>query len=187
MAKRKSISKSARFDIFQRDSFACQYCGGRPPDFVLVLDHLVPVAEGGDNSEMNLITSCEHCNQGKAAKILRIGGPSPDADLKRLKVEQESAEYRRYLQAADEKDHCEALLIERIQRLWGETFQIDSVPSEPVVRCWLRRYSPESIEDGIVQSVSSYHRGVIKESYFTGMIRYVSAVMRNINEGITNG
>lgn len=186
MAKRKFISKSARFDIFQRDSFACQYCGGRPPDFVLVLDHLVPVAEGGDNSEMNLITACEHCNQGKAAKILRIGGPSPDADLKRLKVEQEAAEFRRYLDAAAFRDEQESLLIARIQRVWSDTFEMESIPSDSVVRCWLKRYDPASIEEGIVQSLTAYHRGVVKESYFLGMIRYVSAVMRNINEGTFN-
>lgn len=27
MAKRKSLSKKIRFEVFKRDSFTCQYCG----------------------------------------------------------------------------------------------------------------------------------------------------------------
>ena len=37
--KRKSISKKARFEVFKRDSFTCQYCGRTAPDVVLHLDH----------------------------------------------------------------------------------------------------------------------------------------------------
>lgn len=70
MAKRKPISKKARFEIFKRDGFVCQYCGAHPPETVLHVDHIIPVAEGGDNDQDNLITSCEACNLGKGARSL---------------------------------------------------------------------------------------------------------------------
>jgi 5-methylcytosine-specific restriction endonuclease McrA len=49
ITKRKSISKKARFEVFKRDAFSCQYCGAHPPDSILHVDHIVPVALGGGN------------------------------------------------------------------------------------------------------------------------------------------
>lgn len=65
MTKRTTISKKVRFEVFRRDSFTCQYCGRKAPDVVLECDHILPVAEGGENDMMNLITSCRDCNRGK--------------------------------------------------------------------------------------------------------------------------
>ena len=70
MAKRKSLSKTIRFEVFKRDSFTCQYCGKSAPDVVLEVDHIKPVSGGGDNDIMNLVTSCWDCNRGKGAKEL---------------------------------------------------------------------------------------------------------------------
>jgi len=67
---RKAISKKLRFDVFKRDGFVCAYCGATPPNVVLQVDHIHPVAEGGTNSIDNLITSCQPCNIGKGANVL---------------------------------------------------------------------------------------------------------------------
>lgn len=63
---RKSISKKIRFEVFKRDSFKCQYCGNSSPGVTLHVDHIEPISKGGDNSILNLITSCESCNLGKS-------------------------------------------------------------------------------------------------------------------------
>lgn len=68
---RKSISKGVRFDVFERNSFTCAYCGRKPPDATLEVDHILPVSKGGSNDMSNLITSCFDCNRGKAAKIIK--------------------------------------------------------------------------------------------------------------------
>jgi len=68
--KRQGIGKRARFEIFKRDGFACQYCGAHPPAVVLHVDHIVAVANGGDNRPDNLITACSVCNIGKGAAPL---------------------------------------------------------------------------------------------------------------------
>ena len=70
MTKRKNLSKSVRFEVFKRDSFKCQYCGKSAPDVVLEVDHIIPVAKGGDNDLSNLITACFDCNRGKRDKKL---------------------------------------------------------------------------------------------------------------------
>lgn len=70
MAKRKQISKKTRFEVFKRDAFLCQYCGRHPPEVVLVVDHINPVARGGENDTDNLATACEDCNQGKSDRQL---------------------------------------------------------------------------------------------------------------------
>jgi hypothetical protein len=67
---RTSISKSTRFEVFKRDSFTCQYCGGKAPDILLEIDHIEPVAKGGRGNILNLITSCKDCNGGKSDRRL---------------------------------------------------------------------------------------------------------------------
>ena len=67
---RKNITKKVRFEVFKRDSFKCQYCGKSAPDVVLEVDHIIPVAKGGDNDISNLITACFDCNRGKSDRKL---------------------------------------------------------------------------------------------------------------------
>lgn len=69
-----AISKAMRYQIFRRDGHVCQYCGGRPPDVALVVDHVVPATLGGPDIPENLTTSCRECNSGKSAT-------PPDAPL----------------------------------------------------------------------------------------------------------
>lgn len=73
MTKRKAISKKSRFEVFKRDGFKCQYCGSGAPEVVLHVDHIRPVADGGDNSIINLITACVDCNAGKSDRKLSDG------------------------------------------------------------------------------------------------------------------
>jgi uncharacterized FlaG/YvyC family protein len=70
MTKRSGIPKNVRFGVFKRDLFTCQYCGRKSPEVVLELDHIKPVCKGGDNSVINLITSCFDCNRGKKGEAL---------------------------------------------------------------------------------------------------------------------
>lgn len=67
---RKCISKKTRFEVFKRDKFTCQFCGQVAPNVILEIDHLRPVLNGGDNSLLNLITSCFDCNRGKSKNEL---------------------------------------------------------------------------------------------------------------------
>lgn len=71
MAKRKTITKKLRFEVFKRDNFTCQYCGRMAPDVILEIEHVNPVSKGGDNNILNLVTSCQDCNLIDIAKDSR--------------------------------------------------------------------------------------------------------------------
>ena len=106
MAKRKSISLTTRFEVFKRDSFTCGYCGQKPPDVILEIDHILAVKNGGDNDFDNLITSCFDCNRGKSARSLDqiINGEKVDNILPLLKErELQYMEYRNFLLNIDNR------------------------------------------------------------------------------------
>ena len=67
---RKPLSKAVRFEVFKRDKFTCQYCGASAPEVLLEVDHIKPVAKGGTDDMLNLVTACRACNRGKTCKEL---------------------------------------------------------------------------------------------------------------------
>src|SRR5678815_2885247 len=51
MAKRQPVRASLRFRIFERDSFTCQYCGRKPPEVILHLEHVIAIVNGGAHDD----------------------------------------------------------------------------------------------------------------------------------------
>jgi len=70
------ISKKRRFQVFNRDEFTCRYCGKRPPNIELEIDHVKPRVDGGGDEFENLVTSCVDCNRGKGTDP--VDGAPPD-------------------------------------------------------------------------------------------------------------
>lgn len=69
--RRDPIPPRLRFTVMQRDGFRCRYCGKSAGDgVVLHVDHVEPVAAGGETTEDNLITACDECNLGKSDRDL---------------------------------------------------------------------------------------------------------------------
>lgn len=97
MAERKPLSKKIRFEVFKRDKFTCQYCGRMAPDVILEADHIKPVAKGGKNELINLVTSCKECNQGKSDREL-----SDDSIVKK--------QQRQLAELAERKEQLEMIL-----------------------------------------------------------------------------
>jgi 5-methylcytosine-specific restriction endonuclease McrA len=65
---RKAVSVSLRYQVLKRDSFRCVACGLSPSSTVgveLQIDHILPVARGGETRIDNLQTLCWSCNAGK--------------------------------------------------------------------------------------------------------------------------
>jgi 5-methylcytosine-specific restriction endonuclease McrA len=63
-----------RFNVFLRDAFSCQYCGGPFPSEVLTFDHIVPKSRGGRTSWDNVVTACAPCNLKKGHRSLKRAG-----------------------------------------------------------------------------------------------------------------
>lgn len=62
-----TISKRLRFEIFRRDGYRCRYCGATPDQVELRVDHVIPVALGGEAIPENLVAACHPCNAGKTS------------------------------------------------------------------------------------------------------------------------
>jgi 5-methylcytosine-specific restriction endonuclease McrA len=83
-ARRRALMRNGgnveRFDplnVLQRDQWRCQLCGVKTPkrlrgtlgDNAPELDHIVPLAMGGDHTIANTQCLCRKCNQQKGATI----------------------------------------------------------------------------------------------------------------------
>jgi hypothetical protein len=68
-----AVTKRTRYEVLRRDNHTCRYCGASAPDATLTVDHVTPVALGGNDDPSNLVAACRDCNYGKAST-------SPDAE-----------------------------------------------------------------------------------------------------------
>ncbi|MGF1639665.1 MAG: HNH endonuclease [Rhodospirillales bacterium] len=66
-----------RFNVFLRDRFTCQYCGGAFPAERLTFDHVIPRVRGGRTEWTNVVTACEPCNLRKGHRLPRDAGVFP--------------------------------------------------------------------------------------------------------------
>ena len=62
----KTIAKSLRYKVLERDGFACRSCGVKN---CLEIDHIIPKSKGGLTVESNLQVLCGDCNRGKGANL----------------------------------------------------------------------------------------------------------------------
>lgn len=62
-----ALSKRLRFEVMRRDNHTCRYCGRSAPEVKLTVDHVLPVALGGQDEPTNLVTACVDCNSGKSS------------------------------------------------------------------------------------------------------------------------
>jgi len=99
------------------------YCGRKAPEVILEIDHIDPVANGGSNDILNLLSACKGCNAGKSDKQLTETAilDKQRAQLDELQERREQIDMMFKWQqglASLEDD-----VIERLGKLWS-----DSVP-----------------------------------------------------------
>lgn len=71
--KKKVLDKNrtlnfSRSNIFLRDAYTCQYCGGLFECRELTLDHILPASRGGKKTWTNIVSACHSCNNKKDDK-----------------------------------------------------------------------------------------------------------------------
>lgn len=176
--KRLPTSKRLRFEVFKRDLFTCQYCGARPPEVVLVVDHIMPVVGGGLTDIDNLISACLACNQGKADKPLTDRVIRPDADLLYLETQQEIVELQRYLIAKRQRDMTLSTAVSALQYTWRSYSGCEWDPAERVILHILSKYDPEVVEEAIV-NVAIKVGGRYLPAHGNAWLMYLYGVLRN--------
>jgi hypothetical protein len=67
---RESLGTQRRFSILERDAFTCLFCGARPGNDRLHVDHFYPHSRGGSDHDNNLGAACDRCNAGKSDRII---------------------------------------------------------------------------------------------------------------------
>lgn len=66
---RRPLSTTQRLALFLTANGACQACGWRlTPGTRWEIDHIIPIALGGDNTEANLQVLCAACHGSKTAR-----------------------------------------------------------------------------------------------------------------------
>lgn len=154
---RKAMSKKTRFEVFKRDTFTCQYCGAKAPEAVLHVDHINPVANGGDNSIMNLVTACAACNGGKGARKLddRSTVEKQRAQVEELQARREQLEMMLQWRDTEQTSAIDAVdaICERIGERGGF---LPNESGKQHVRRWLKRFTVTEILTAMDESFDHY-------------------------------
>lgn len=156
---RKSISKTIRFEVFKRDQFSCQYCGAKAPEVVLHLDHIHPVAEGGGNEIMNLLTACASCNGGKGARLL---DDKTAVQRQRAQIEELEARREQLEMMLQWRDAAQAGTVDTVEAVADRVAERGRFgPNESGkahIRRWLKKYSLPEILDALDEAFDHYMR-----------------------------
>jgi DNA-binding transcriptional ArsR family regulator len=157
MAKRKALSKKTRFEVFKRDRFTCQYCGAKAPDAVLHCDHVKPVAAGGENDILNLVTACQSCNSGKGARRLddRSSVEKQRAQIEELEQRREQLEMMLKWRDDNERERVDVVdeIAARILERGGFG---PNEHGKSNIRRWLRRYEAAELLAALDESFDIY-------------------------------
>ena len=174
-----AITKSLRFDIFHRDKFTCQYCGRKPPEVILEIDHIIPVSQNGSDDPKNLVTSCFNCNRGKNKKIID-NAPSVDLDLDLdyLEAEQRLSELLRYKKTKKKLDKALSETISSLQSFFQEQIGTDWIPDTQGLRWILYYHDPSEIEKAIILSSRQSRSNSPMRKW-----HYACAILRNWRQG----
>ena len=183
--KREGLSKKLRFEIFKRDKFTCQYCGSKAPDVILEIDHINPVALGGKNEILNLITSCKDCNSGKKAIPLNdnIVLEKQRKQLEELAERREQIdmmfEWKKSLE--DLKEYPSELLIKHIDEIiFPHTLNNNG---KQKINNLTKKFSLEEIFNAIDKSKSVYLRyndmGILEQTSINNFINKLGGIIHN--------
>lgn len=159
--ERTPVGAKTRFEVFKRDSFTCQYCGRKAPEVVLNCDHIHPVAEGGTNDLMNLVTSCKDCNGGKGARLLdqhqaleKARAQMEEINERRIQLEM-LAQWQRDLVAFSEDEL--KIFVERWEEITAGAASLNDRGRDNF-RKWRKRFSDEELMEAMTAAAQTYFK-----------------------------
>ena len=75
--RRDQTPTFSRYNVYLRDDFTCQYCGGEFETRLLTFDHVIPRAHGGKSLWNNVVAACSPCNHKKGSLLPKEAGMFP--------------------------------------------------------------------------------------------------------------
>lgn len=183
-----AISKLLRFEVFKRDKFTCQYCGRSAPDVILELDHIHPRSDGGEDTLLNLVTSCRDCNAGKSDRLL-----SDDTVVKRQIGQLQDLQDRRdqlemIVQWRNEVATMDASMVDEACRFFVQLQQCERYfepvgPGKQKIAKWLREFGPAEVLEAMQIAAEQYFLydsvGNVTEESYDKAFAMVSGICRN--------
>lgn len=163
---RKAISKKLRFEVFKRDLFTCKYCGSKAPDVVLEVDHVVPVASGGKNNTLNLVTSCFDCNRGKGKRELSDTSVM-DKQRKQLEdIAEKREQMKMMLKWRQELSNLEKEQVDEIEDIFRrnfECFTLSDYGRKETLKL-IKKFGLIEVMDATELSINKYNKGIDDEN-----------------------
>jgi hypothetical protein len=166
---RETISKKLRFDVFKRDGFVCVYCGAHPPEALMEVDHVLPVASGGPTEITNLVTACFDCNRCKGAGLLSAA-PQSVAEQAEIAAERES-QVRAYYQILEDRKERRDSELWAVAEVFMERFGDDSIQRSRLasIRMFLDRLPYFDVLEAMeIAADKHYSKGPVFK-YFCGI------------------
>lgn len=178
---RKGIGKALRFSVFARDNFTCRYCGRQSDAVTLVIDHVMPVCQGGTNDVENLVTACVDCNSGKGGRTIQQTVPT-EAD--RLRLSQERNEQITAYEAARMSAEAREQMREVICGYWCDVTGRDSMDRHTlnVMARYVEEFGAEKVFRWIDKAYARIRGG---SDVLLG--KYVSGIRRREIEAMKKG
>lgn len=116
------------------------------PDVILELDHIKPVASGGNNGIMNLVTSCFDCNRGKGKRELSEKGEILKQQKQLLELSERREQLKMMLQWREEllqfHENEIDLVCDSINLAYGKPVKINS-SDRKMIKDLIRRFGIE--------------------------------------------
>lgn len=176
MADREPIKKSVRFEVFKRDSFKCQYCGKAAPEVVLHVDHIKPVADGGGNDIMNLITACADCNLGKGARRLDDTSAVQKQRSQLEELQERREQLDMLIQWRDELDDMKDRVLDLFSERYSDKLKYDLTEAGmKIARQIIREY-------GITLALEAIDIASEKTSFEGSRISYVRGICNTLSQ-----
>lgn len=170
MAKRRSISKKLRFDVFKRDSFTCQYCGSHPPSVTLEVDHIMAVSNNGTNDIDNLITSCFDCNRGKRNHPLDSIPESITKKGKHIKEREDQIKgYYRIMDLTRKRVDEEVNEVSDIYSKFNERYELNEKFKQSSVRHFIEKLGKYEVIDAMYLACNRIDDSDKSIAYFCGI------------------
>lgn len=142
-----AVSRRLRYEILRRDNHTCRYCGAKAPDVPLTVDHVLPVALGGEDRPENLVTACAGCNAGKAAS-------NPDAEI----VANVNDDAIRWAAAVRKAAEVQAARLDEVDQ-YAEAF----------LAAWAQHWTEEASESEERMQLPSEWRETLRRFYSMGL------------------
>ena len=166
-----SISKKKRFEVFKRDDFTCRYCGRKPPQTTLEVDHIVPKCKGGKEEIFNYITSCFDCNRGKAGNELNDKIARPDIDKINKELKEQLEYLKIYYDCQDELIGIKERYLYLVIKHWKKHASSYISPQmKSSINNFLQDFSVEEICNAIDIACNKVYGWVSRFKYMCGVL-----------------